>query len=86
VSTVAGIAVAIVVVAAALAVWRAMRPSDLGDRAVALDVIASLVTCGLFVGAAVDGDGVLLDIALVVGALGFLASLVVARFIERRGT
>jgi multicomponent Na+:H+ antiporter subunit F len=82
----ATIASVIIVVAAALAVWRALRPGEIGDRAVAVDVLASLVTCGLFVAAAGSGDSVLLDVALVIGLLGFLTSLVIARFVERRGS
>jgi multisubunit Na+/H+ antiporter MnhF subunit len=72
-------------VAAAVASWRALLPSGLGDRAVALDVLASVITCGLLVSAAATGDGLFLELALVLGLLGFLASVTVARFIERRG-
>lgn len=82
----ATIASVIIVVAAALAVWRALRPGEIGDRAIAVDVLASLVTCGVLIAAAGNGDAVLLDVALMIGLLGFLTSLVIARFVERRGS
>ncbi|MEX0846970.1 MAG: monovalent cation/H+ antiporter complex subunit F [Ilumatobacteraceae bacterium] len=84
-SAVLTVALAMLLVAAALAVWRAVRPGTLGDRAVALDMLTAIITCGLLVGAALTGDGLLLDLAVVLGLLGFLASVTVARFIERRG-
>lgn len=72
-------------VAAAITTWRALAPSGLGDRAVAFDVLASVITCGLLVWAAATGDGLFLELALVLGLLGFLTSVTVSRFIERRG-
>jgi multisubunit Na+/H+ antiporter MnhF subunit len=77
------VALAMLVMAAALAAWRAIRPGALADRAVALDTIASVIQCGLFTGAVISGDGILLDLALVLGLLGFLSSVTVARFVER---
>jgi multicomponent Na+:H+ antiporter subunit F len=75
----------LLLVAAALTVWRAVRRGTVGDRAVAFETMASVITCGLLIGAAISGDGLLLDLALVLGLLGFLTSVTVARFIERRG-
>jgi multisubunit Na+/H+ antiporter MnhF subunit len=46
-------------------------------------MVASLIQSGLFVGAVLLGDGVLVEIALLLGLLGFLTSVTVARFIER---
>jgi multisubunit Na+/H+ antiporter MnhF subunit len=48
-------------------------------------VLASLITCGLLVGASFSGDGLLLELAIVLGLLGFLTAVTVARFIERTG-
>jgi multicomponent Na+:H+ antiporter subunit F len=79
------VAIAILVAAALLASVRAVRSGTLGDRAVAFDTITSVITCGLLVGAAITGDGLLLELALVLGLLGFLTSVTVSRFIERRG-
>jgi multisubunit Na+/H+ antiporter MnhF subunit len=79
------VVVGALLVAAAVASWRALSPSGLGDRAVAFDVLTSVITCGLIVSAAATGTGLFLELALVLGLLGFLASVTVARFIERRG-
>jgi multisubunit Na+/H+ antiporter MnhF subunit len=40
--------------------------------------------CGLLVDAARSNDGLRLDLAVVLGLLGFLTSVTVARFIELR--
>lgn len=70
-------------IASALTVWRAVRPGSLGDRAVAFDTIASLIQCALFVGSVLLADGVLVEVALALGLLGFLSSVTAGRFIER---
>lgn len=79
------IALAVLVVAALLTVWRAVRPGTLGDRALAFDMLAAIIGCGLFVGAIV-GDGLLLDLALLFGLLGYLTAVTVSRYVERRGS
>jgi multicomponent Na+:H+ antiporter subunit F len=79
------VSLVLLVLAAVLIVWRAVRPSSLGDRAVAFDALASVIQCGLFVGAVLMGDGILVELALVLGLLGFLSSVTVGRFLERRG-
>lgn len=61
------------------------RERTLASRAVAFDVLASLMTCGLLVSAAITGDGLFLELAVVLGLLGFLTAVTVARFIERTG-
>jgi multicomponent Na+:H+ antiporter subunit F len=78
------VALGLLIAATVLTVARAVRPSSaIGDRAVAFDMVASLIQSGLFVGAVLLGDGVLVEIALLLGLLGFLTSVTVARFIER---
>jgi multicomponent Na+:H+ antiporter subunit F len=71
--------------AGALTTWWIARPNSLANRAISIDVLASLITCGLLVGAAFSGDGLLLELAIVLGLLGFLTAVTVARFIERTG-
>ena len=75
---------AVLAVAVTIVVVRIVRPGSLGDRAVALDTLTAVITCGLLVAAARSGDGLQLDLALVLGLLGFLTSVTVARFIEAR--
>jgi multicomponent Na+:H+ antiporter subunit F len=83
--TVFTISFVILILAAALTTSRAVRRGTIGDRAVAVDALTSLITCGLFVAVAFTGDDLFLDLALVLGLLAFLTSVTVARFIERRG-
>ena len=77
-------ALVVLVLAAAVTVGRIVRPGSLGDRAVALDLLTAIITCALLVWAAGADDGLPLDLAVVLGLLGFLASVTVARFIESR--
>lgn len=77
------IALVILGVAAALGVLRVIRRGSLGDRAMAFDLLASIVTCGVLVLAS-RGDGILLDLAVLLGLIGFLTSITVARFVESR--
>ena len=74
----------LLLVAGCIIIGRILRPGTLTDRAVAFDSLASVIICGLLVDAARSNDGVHLDIALVLGLLGFLTSVTVARFIEMR--
>lgn len=78
------VALAVLVLAAAATVLRIVRPSSLGDRAVAFDLLSSVMTCALLVWAAGADDGLPVDLAVVLGLLGFIASVTVARFIESR--
>lgn len=75
----------LLVVAAALAVLRLVRGPSLPDRVVALDFLAvALVSfCGLL--ALRTGVRALLDVALVLALVGFLATVAFARFAERSG-
>jgi multicomponent Na+:H+ antiporter subunit F len=85
VTAVAVIALSILVTAAALCAVRVVRSELLADKAIALDVITATLICGIAVGTAWSGDGLLIDIALVLGLLGFLATVSIARFMDRRG-
>jgi multicomponent Na+:H+ antiporter subunit F len=78
------VALGILGVAAVVGLLRIVRKSTLGDRAVAFDMITSIITCGLLVGAALLDDALFLDAAVVLGLLGFVATVTIARFIESR--
>lgn len=78
------VALSILAVAAVVGVFRVIIRGTLGDRAVAFDMLGAVVSCGVLVAVADDGDGLLLDLAIVLGLLGFLTSVTVARFIESR--
>ncbi|MEM7525393.1 MAG: cation:proton antiporter [Pseudomonadota bacterium] len=73
-----------VLAAVALALWRLAVGPTLPDRVVALDMmtVAIVAFCGL---AAIEfGDTAFLDVALVLALVGFLATVALARYAERR--
>ena len=78
------VALGILGVAAVVGSFRIVRKSTLGDRAVAFDMLTSIITCGLLVGTALLDDALFLDAAVVLGLLGFVATVTIARFIESR--
>lgn len=79
------IALGFLVVAAGLCLVRMLRMGSLADRIVALDSLLLVVTSGLAVQAARTGDGVYLNVMVVVALLGFVGTSLVASFIEQRG-
>jgi multicomponent Na+:H+ antiporter subunit F len=68
-----------------LALLRLARGPSLADRVVALDLVAMLTVGFVAVEALRSGEAVLLRPALVVGLLGFLATLAFARYLAREG-
>ena len=57
----------------------------LPDRIVALDMMTVLIVsfCGLY--AILSDDTAFIDVAIVLALVGFLATVALARFVERRG-
>lgn len=83
--TVTGIALGMLLVAAALCVIRLIRGGSLADRIVALDALLVVMVLGLAVLAARTGEDTYLDAMVVAALLGFTGTALVAKFIERRG-
>ena len=81
-TVVAYVSLSLLALAAVVGVVSIAKRSHLGDRAVAFDMLTSVVTCGLLVGAGVWQEVLNLDMAVVLGLLGFVASLTIARFVE----
>lgn len=79
---VAYVSLSLLALAAVVGVVSIAKRSHLGDRAVAFDMLTSVFTCGLLVGAGVWQEVLNLDLAVVLGLLGFVASLTIARFVE----
>lgn len=73
-------------VAALVAVVFVARAGNLVDRAVGLDLTASVMVNALAVGVAVLAGGDAVDLILLWGLLAFLGNVAVARFVERRGS
>lgn len=82
---VTNIAFALLTVAAALCLARLLRGPSLADRIVALDSLLVVMVCGIGVEAFRSTEGTYLDAHVVAALLGFLGTITVARFIERRG-
>jgi multicomponent Na+:H+ antiporter subunit F len=72
-------------VAALLVLVRLLLGPSVPDRIVALDTLLQVVVAGVAVAAALTGSGEFLAVLVAVSLLGFLGTVVVARFVERRG-
>ena len=79
------LALVFLTVAGMLCMVRMLRMGSLADRIVALDSLLLIVASGLAVQAARTGDGVYLNVMVVVALLGFVGTALVSLFIERRG-
>jgi len=71
--------------AALLVLVRLVRGPSVPDRIVALDVLVQIVVAGIAVAAAVTRDGTYLSVLVAVSLLGFVGTVSVGRFVERRG-
>ena len=62
---------------------RLVKGPSLPDRIVALDMMTVLIVsfCGLY--AMLSGDTAFVDVAIVVAIIGFLATVALARFVDR---
>ena len=76
-------AICFVVLALTLLIRLIQGPS-VADRAVAADSIDILADMALILFALASGRGIYLDIALVTAVLGFIGSVIVARYLEGR--
>jgi len=78
------VALAIIVVAIGLTIVRLVRGPHFADRAVAVDLLATLAVAFLGAFAIRSDQPVLIDVALALALVGFVATVAFARFIERR--
>ena len=76
-------AIAMVVLAMAL-IYRILKGPTVADRVAALDTLDLIISLALAVYSLYTGRGIYLDIALVVALLGFISTVFVGRYIERR--
>ena len=79
------IAFVILSIAALLFIARLILGPTVPDRVVALDGILVTVMCGVLISAADTESPIGLDSVLVVALLGFIATGVLARYVEQRG-
>lgn len=78
------VAFTVLALAGALTVARLLRAGSLPDRVVALDLLLVLVVSGIAVDTVRTGRGVYLDALVVTALLGFVGTVMVARYLERR--
>ena len=78
------IAAIILVVLAIALLYRIFRGPTSADRIAALDALDLIVALALALYSLYTGRGIYLDIALVVALLGFISTVFVGRYIERR--
>ncbi len=78
------IAFAMVLLAIALGFVRLLKGPTLADRVVALDMMSVLIVafCGVY--AILVAEPAFLDVLLVIALIGFLATVALARYAERR--
>lgn len=79
------LALVLLAVAATLFVVRLIIGPSVIDRVIAVDALLVIAISGLAVHAAATGRTTYIDVAVVVGLLGFVGTGVAARFIEKRG-
>lgn len=72
-------------VAALLVLLRLLLGPSVPDRIVALDTLLQVVVAGVAVAAASTRRGDFLAVLVAASLLGFLGTVIVARFVERRG-
>lgn len=75
---------AVFAVAALLTLWRIIRGPSILDRAVASDVLLTLVICALGAEMAINHHTRTLPVLLIVAAVGVFGSISIARFVARK--
>ncbi|MEX2627863.1 MAG: monovalent cation/H+ antiporter complex subunit F [Ilumatobacteraceae bacterium] len=83
-TVVVAVSIAMLVIAGVLALLAAIRPGSIADRAVAMDAVVAIIISGLAAGSIRSGDGLFADLALILGLLGFLATVTTARYLGQR--
>ena len=71
-------------VSALLTVWRIILGPSILDRAVASDVLLTLIICALGAEMAINHHTRTLPLLLIVAAVGVFGSISIARFVARR--
>lgn len=84
-NVVAWISAVMLGVAALLTTVHVVRSRTLPDRAIGVDMLVALILNALAVSIALSQDDLVAALLLIIGLLGFLGSVTIARYIERRG-
>ena len=78
-------ALALLFIGAGCFMYRLLRGPSLPDRVVGLDGLLSIIVIAILVVAARLGSGITVETVLVAVLVGFVGTVALARFIERRG-
>ena len=76
------ITIVLIALGMSFTIIRFIKGPTAGDRAVALDIMTTLMVAGLVVMAAVFDRFIYADVALIYGVLGFIGVIVIARYLE----
>jgi multicomponent Na+:H+ antiporter subunit F len=76
---------ALLAAAGMLAVARVVRDGSLADKLLGADLLTIVLASAVAVSAALSDSNAFLDLVVVIGTIGFLSSVTVARYIEKRG-
>jgi len=79
-----GVVYAVFAVSALMTVWRIIVGPSILDRAVASDVLLTLIMCVLGAEMAINHHTRTLPLLLIVAAVGVFGSISIARFVARR--
>lgn len=64
-----------------VALWRVARGESAVDRLLGVELVSVLILCALVLLALLTGQGLYMDVALVVAALSFIGTLALARYL-----
>ena len=78
------VAFALLTLALTGAIFRILRGPTLPDRVLGLDLMSILLLCFGSVFAIVTEESAFLDVALTLALIGFLGTVALARYVERR--
>ena len=79
------VAIVLLAIAAGCFLYRVLRSPSIPDSVVALDGVLSVVVSGIIVAAAQANSDITLATVLVVSLVGFVGTVALGRFVERRG-
>ena len=80
------VALGVLAVTYALALYRAARGPSVADRAVAADVALYVIVAAIAILALRSGTEAFIDVALIATLLGFLATVALGILVGRRGS
>lgn len=82
---VTNIALATITLSGLLCMVRLLRGGSLADRIIALDTLLVVIVSGIGILAARNNSAIFLDVIVLAALLGFVSTVTVARYIEKRG-